>query len=243
MGYTDIKVFRGGLPAWKKAKNVVFSSAKYLQSFAKTPKAVVVLDLRSSAVAQKGHIKGAYTIPLGELKAAKKRLPKKKAAPIVLYAGNDRDARRAFKIVRGWGYKNTSILEGGLTSWSKLGNKLAQGALASKITYVPKPVAGAVKVAEFKRIADTNPSDALILDVRTADEVMSGKLAGSLHIPTEEVVHNLNKLPKDKEIVVHCKTGVRAAMAYETLKEKGYKASFLNAKIKITPDGNYKISI
>ena len=241
MGYTDIKVFRGGLPAWKKAKNVVFSSPKYLQSFTKTPQSVVVLDVRPPSEAQKGHIKGAYTLPMSELQSARKRLPRKRSAPIVLYGSSVGDAKRAFKTIRGWGYKNTSIMSGGLVAWQKLGNQLAQGALASKIAYVPKPVPGSIEVAEFKKIANDKPADTIILDVRTLTEVHSGMIAGALHIPTEEVIHSLDKLPQNKRIVVHCKTGIRAAMVYQTLKENGYKASFLNAKINIKPDGSYRI--
>jgi len=236
-------VFRGGLPSWKKAKQPVYTTAKFIKSFAKSPKSVVVLDLRSQTRAQKGHIKGAYTIPLGELKAAKARLPKKKAAPIVLYADSNQEALQAFNIVRSWKYKNTSILKGGLASWEKMGSGLVKGALASKIVYIPKPVAGAIKVQDFDRIARNQSPNGLVLDVRDHEEIKSGVIKGSLHIPTQDVASSLNKIPKDKEIVVHCKSGVRASMAYQTLKENGYNVKYLNGKIKISADGKYKIKL
>lgn len=231
------------MPAWKKAKQVVYTTTKFIKSFAKSPTSVVVLDVRDSASAQKGHIKGAYTIPLSELKASKAKMPKKKAAPIVLYADNNQDALKAFQIVRKWGYKNTSVLEGGLDAWKKSGNALNQGTLASKIVYVPMPVAGAVKIKDFDRVAKNQSSNALILDVRDYDEIKTGVIKGSLNIPTQDVATNLSKIPKDKEIIVHCKTGTRASMAYQTLKENGYNVKFLNAKIEITADGQYKIKL
>jgi rhodanese-related sulfurtransferase len=236
-------VFRGGLPAWKKAKQPVYTTAKFIKSFAKSPKSVVVMDLRSKASAQKGHIKGAYTLPLGELKAAKSKMPKKKKAPIVLYADSSQEAIQAFKIVRGWGYKNTSILKGGLASWKKMGSGLVKGALASRIVYIPKPVAGAIKVQDFDKVAKNQSSNGLILDVRDYDEIKTGVIKGSLHIPTQDVATNLSKIPKGKEIVIHCKSGVRASMAYQTLKENGYNVKFLNAKIKIMADGSYQIKL
>ena len=236
-------MFRGGLPAWKKAKQVVYTTSKFIKSFAKSPKSVVVLDLRTKASAQKGHIKGAYTFPLEDLKAAKAKLPKKKAAPIVLYADSHQEALQAFKTVRGWGYKNTSILKGGLASWEKLGSGLVKGVLASKVVYIPKPVAGAVKVQDFDRVAKNQSPNGLILDVRDHEEIKSGVIKGSLHIPTQDVAANLSKIPKGKEIVIHCKSGVRASMAYQTLKENGYNVKFLNAKIKITADGKYQIKL
>ena len=236
-------MFRGGLPAWKKAKKIVYTTTEFIKKFAKSPKSVVVLDVRAKASVQKGHIKGAYTIPLSELKAAKTKMPKKKSAPIVLYADNNQDAIKAFKIVRKWGYKNTSVLEGGLASWKKSGNALNQGTLATKIVYVPMPVAGAIKIKDFDRVAKSQPSNALILDVRDYDEIKTGVIKGSLNIPTQDVATNLSKIPKNKEIIVHCKTGTRASMAYQTLKENGYNVKFLNAKIEITADGKYKIKL
>lgn len=243
LGYKNIKVFKGGLPAWKKAKNLVYSSAKYLKTFAKTPKSVVLLDLRSPLVSRKGHIKGAYSYPLSELQTAKAHFPKKKNAPIVLFSDRHQDAIQAFKTIRSWGYINTSVLEGGLAASKKSGIPVVAGNLASRISYVPKPVEGMISVKEFDQIAKNQPADTIILDVRDYKETKSGKIKGALNIPTQDVASSLSKIPKNKEIIVYCRTGIRAEMAYHTLKENGYKVRFLKAKIKISADGSYILSI
>ncbi len=51
----------------------------------------------------------------------------------------------------------------------------------------------------------------------------------------------LNELPPDKEIVFYCPNGVRAEMAYNMLKKAGRKSRYLNARIRIDKDGNFKV--
>ena len=52
----------------------------------------------------------------------------------------------------------------------------------------------------------------------------------------------MGEVPKDKQIVTHCSTGVRAEMAYHKLKDKGYNVGFLNADIAIEKAGNVTVA-
>ena len=234
-------MFTGGLPTWKKGKNVVYSSPAYITKSKKTKTPLVIVDVRSKSKAMKGHIDGAIHFTTAQLKKAKKKFPKVKSAPIIIYSDSKRQAKKAFKIVRKWGYKNATVLEGGVKGWARAGNPLKSNRLAKRIVYVPKPVKGSIPVKEFKAIANNRPHNAIILDVRDATEVAKGMIKGALNIPTQDIISQLSSIPKDKKIVIHCQTGVRASMAYETLIGKGYDAHFLNAKIKIAPDGTFKI--
>jgi rhodanese-related sulfurtransferase len=234
-------VFSGGLPSWKKGGNYVYSSPKYLVTSKSTKTPVVVVDVRSKSKAMNGHIAGAVSYTTAQLKKSKKSFPKIKAAPVIIYSDSPKAARIAFKTIRKWGYKNASIMEGGVTGWTKAGNKLDSGQLATKIVYVPKPVKGSIAVSEFKAIAKSMPADAVILDVRDVAEVSGGMIKGAINIPTQEVASRMSEIPKGKKVVIHCRSGIRASMAYQTLKEKGYDAFFLNAKISIAPDGSFEI--
>jgi len=64
----------------------------------------------------------------------------------------------------------------------------------------------------------------LILDVRTAEEYAAGHIPGAVNIPVDELADRLGevKAGKGDEIVVHCKSGRRAAMAEEMLVGAGY---------------------
>ncbi len=242
LGYTNVKIYHDGMPEWKKAKKLVVSTTRFLKDNIDKDIPQVIIDLRKKEDVEKEHIPGAISIPLNEIANAKERFPADKKAPIILYADDERSAKEVFNIIRDWGYSNTSILQGGLDAWKKAGHPIASGPAKTQIVYVPKPRPGEISVEDFKRIAETLPPDKLIVDVRDTDEAMQGMLKGAINIPAQDILARLSEIPKDKELIVHCVTGVRAEMAYHTLKDAGYNAKFLNANIKIDKDGKYEIS-
>ncbi len=230
------------MPEWKKAGKLILSTVNFVKENMDKDIPQVIIDLRSSEEALKGFIQGAVSIPSEKVVNMKDKFPADKKAPVILYASDTNSAIEAFKIVRGWGYSNTSILKGGIEAWKRSGYNLAQGKPGETIVYVPKPRPGEISVEEFKGIVETLPSDKFILDVRDEDEAVQGMLRSAKNIPTQEIPKRLLEIPKDKEIIIHCSTGVRAEMAYHILKEAGYKGRFLNANIKIDKDGKYEIS-
>lgn len=230
------------MPAWKKAGNMVLTPASYLKEAIDKDIPTVIIDVRPTKDAKKEHIKGAVSIPLMDIKTTKNKFPADKKAPIVIYSDNEKASANAFKVIRGWGYANTSALGGGIGAWKNAGNPLESDKLSTQIVYVAKPVPGSISIKEFKTVVETKPVDKLILDVREVKETAKGKLTGSLNIPASEISSRLSDIPKDKEIITHCATGVRAEMIYHILKEAGYKASFLKAAVKIDKDGKYEIT-
>ena len=73
-----------------------------------------------------------------------------------------------------------------------------------------------------KRAAGWNP---FVLDVRGAPEALIVKLSwADALIPHTEVAARLAEIPKDREILVHCKMGGRSAQAAAVLVEAGYTA-------------------
>jgi rhodanese-related sulfurtransferase len=241
LGHTNLKVFRTGLPSWKKDKNLVVSEPAYIMDMTKKDIAHVLVDLRGKRAARKGHISGAVNIPAKKLARAKEQFPKQKSAPVILYTDEGID-KAAFATVRGWGYGNASVLNGGLSGWKAAGGKLATGKPAKDIVYEPKPIPGTIPIEEFKKTVAALPPDKLILDVRNHDEVAGGKLAVATHIPVEELPGRMSELPKDKEIIIHCTTGIRAMMAQETLAKEGFNARYLNEVIQVAPDGSFEIT-
>jgi rhodanese-related sulfurtransferase len=200
----------------------------------------VLVDLRDPKETEKGFIPGAVSIPANELAAAKDTFPADKSAPIILYA--DQLDEQAFQTVRSWGYKDTAVLNGGIDAWIKDGGKIEKGKPGTTISYLPKPRPGEISIDEFKALAETGAKDKIILDVRDADEAMYGMLKGAINIPAGQIKDRLKDIPKNKEIITYCMTGLRAESAYDDLKESGYKTRFLNALIQIDKDGKYEIT-
>ncbi len=76
-------------------------------------------------------------------------------------------------------------------------------------------------------------SEVIFLDVRTAEEHSEGSLKDSLHIDLNLLRKNLNQLDKKKTYVVYCKVGLRGYLAYNILKQNGFKVLNLNGGYSI----------
>jgi hydroxyacylglutathione hydrolase len=66
-------------------------------------------------------------------------------------------------------------------------------------------------------------NDKVILDVRGEGEWKAGHLPGSLNLPVGELEGRVGQLPRDRPVIVHCQTGVRAAIAASLLRARGFR--------------------
>jgi NADPH-dependent 2,4-dienoyl-CoA reductase/sulfur reductase-like enzyme/rhodanese-related sulfurtransferase len=66
------------------------------------------------------------------------------------------------------------------------------------------------------------PTPPLVVDTRTLGEWSRGHLAGARLLPVDDVRWELEQLPRDRRIVLYCRTGFRAHLALRTLVESGY---------------------
>ena len=65
--------------------------------------------------------------------------------------------------------------------------------------------------------------NALFVDVRTRKEFEAGSIPESIHIPREELRERIGELPKDRNLVVFCRSGVRSYAACRVLKQTGFE--------------------
>jgi hydroxyacylglutathione hydrolase len=64
--------------------------------------------------------------------------------------------------------------------------------------------------------------DAEIIDIRGVAEFNSGHIAGAKNVFIGTLLQNLDKVPKDKPVIIHCQGGDRAAIGYSLLMKEGY---------------------
>jgi phage shock protein E len=78
---------------------------------------------------------------------------------------------------------------------------------------MPAPVAAPAAVAQ-----------PVILDVRTPEEYAEGHVAGTLHIPLDQLEARWQELAqyRDQPVIVYCRTGRRSAAAIDLLATKGF---------------------
>ena len=79
-----------------------------------------------------------------------------------------------------------------------------------------------ITVQELKQKMDKNPN-LQVLDVREPYEVQVGSISGTIKIPMNSVPMQLEELDITKEIIVHCKSGMRSARICEYLAHNQFK--------------------
>jgi sulfur-carrier protein adenylyltransferase/sulfurtransferase len=81
-----------------------------------------------------------------------------------------------------------------------------------------------ITALELKDWQDSG-KDFLLVDVREPAEYEIVRIPGSVLIPKGDILSGeaLSRLPQDKQIVLHCKSGVRSAEALAALKQAGFK--------------------
>jgi len=85
-----------------------------------------------------------------------------------------------------------------------------------------------IEVTELERRLDGDGEGLFLLDVREPYEWEIANLGdlGATLIPMNDLDERIEELPRDREIVVHCRSGARSAMVVKRLREKGFERVF-----------------
>ena len=86
---------------------------------------------------------------------------------------------------------------------------------------IENEINGLVKNIFWEDVENTDTP--YVLDARTKGEYESGHFSEAINIPVDELRENMDKLDKNKEILVYCKTGVRSYIACRILIQNGFK--------------------
>jgi rhodanese-related sulfurtransferase len=92
-------------------------------------------------------------------------------------------------------------------------------AVAVNSPAAPVPLPDTISVADAAAKRDAG---AFILDVRQPDEWNEYHIPGSTLIPLDQLETRLNEVPKDKEVVVVCRSGNRSQPGRDVLKNAGF---------------------
>lgn len=81
-----------------------------------------------------------------------------------------------------------------------------------------------VSVQQGKEMIDNG--EVFLLDVRTQEEYNEDHISGSTLIPVQELEARLSELPRDKKILIYCRSGNRSVTASKTLEKNGFTQIF-----------------
>ena len=92
-------------------------------------------------------------------------------------------------------------------------------AMETETTMNTAPASGEIILLTAEQANDyiKAKKDIYVLDVRTQSEHDQEKFEGSNLIPLESLKDRIAEIPKDKEILVHCRSGNRAKKAAEII--------------------------
>ena len=77
-----------------------------------------------------------------------------------------------------------------------------------------------VEASDMERLVKENQ---MLLDVREDYDFDAGHVKGAINMPLREIIANKDKLPKDKDIFVYCRSAHRSADAVNFMKSLGFE--------------------
>ena len=84
------------------------------------------------------------------------------------------------------------------------------------------PAGAGVDISVDEALRLWQNKEAIIIDVRTPGEYRDGHITGVVNIPLDELEKRIGEIPKDKKVVLICRTGSRSAQGTRLLRSKGF---------------------
>jgi len=88
------------------------------------------------------------------------------------------------------------------------------------LTSLPRDYYAIANVEALKSLVKSD--NASLVDVRQPSEYGSGHIPNAINIPLQTLIANLDKIPKDRPVILYCTTGYRTAMGVMTLQMLGH---------------------
>ncbi len=79
-------------------------------------------------------------------------------------------------------------------------------------------------LADWKQLL---PESAVLVDVRDPDEFLEGHIPGAINLPLNELRSRLDELPRDRELWLYCRVGLRGYYATRLLMQHGFQVKNL----------------
>ena len=64
--------------------------------------------------------------------------------------------------------------------------------------------------------------DVLLVDIRTPAEIAQGAIPDAMQLPMHLIPIRISELPKDRDVVLYCRSGARSSQACVYMMQQGY---------------------
>lgn len=253
-GFTNVKVYYDGMPAWNKAGNYKVVGLDYVKKKvidgSKTP--FVLVDARPSVKYQKSFIPGSISLPKAEFELKKGLLPADMSTELIFYCGGYKCqlSHKSAKAALALGYTNVAVYAAGAPAWKDAGLPFWGNAASGVVAKEKKEgLPETIEPAEFEKLAAAGSIQ--IVDVREPEEFAKGHMKGAINIFDEDFIFKsseaIAKLSADGRVVLVCTTGARSGSSYYAIldAEPGYankgQLQYLDAQVDYMADGSFTI--
>jgi rhodanese-related sulfurtransferase len=189
------------------------------------PEMFYLIDVRSEAEYEAGHIPGSLNVPGGQAVQRADDFVAVRSAPIVFVSDEGSRATMAAYWYRRMGFPKATVLRGGLNSWRESGQETAVGA-PRRPPYGYETARRSVLFVEPRELQRQLPSGrATVVDVGTSVEYQAAHVPGAKWISRGWLEPRFPNLFPDRAatFVVTCPSGHGSVLAAETLQRMGYR--------------------
>jgi rhodanese-related sulfurtransferase len=185
-----------------------------------------VFDVRERGEYNAQQISWATSLPRSQIEFRVRDLVPHRAIPLVVYDEGGERAALAARTLKGLGYTNVAVLDGGIAAWESQGYPAVSGvnvpskAFGEKVQHdqaVPD-----ISPEELKQLMETR-SDLIIFDVRTPEEYGRFCIPGGLNVPGGDLILWAEALKQKPEttVIVNCAGRTRSIIGTAALKRAG----------------------
>ena len=219
----------------------------------------LILDLRAPDVYAQKHVQGAVNLSIVALAENIASLPKDKT--LLLYCYTGQSSALAMVPLKAYGYQ-AIFINGGFAQMEKAGfimdnkpvpfdpaknektvdprqNTILAGIQANLLAIARQHTVKTLVVADrnVKELSTGSPEKYAFVDLRPATDYAKGHIKGAISAPLAELRTRATMLPKDKRLVLCCKSGQLAAMSTAPLTAEGFKIISLCAGLSEADKG------
>ncbi|TAK95688.1 hypothetical protein EPO05_03505 [Patescibacteria group bacterium] len=140
--------------------------------------------------------------------------------PIVTVGNNYAEAQGIAVLLDTRGYKNISVLVGGMTAWQDNSGTTVSWGDPTSFSDLAK--VKFTTTEEARKNQTNRPQYILFLDVRTRDEFDASHVTGAINVPLDELESNTSGIARGKEVIVYGASELQGFQAAVKLSDLGY---------------------